>query len=370
MNTLPASRRAARIVSAILIAAGGLLWLPSAAPAHAEGTVGLSIAPAKAEGPDGRTRFSYKVDPGQTVSDRVLVSNVGTRTLKITLLSADAFNAEDGSFALRSTKDTSTDAGSWVKFDGKRTRTLTVAPGHAENVVFQVVVPANARPGDHPAGIIASATFGEGKILVERRIANRLYVRVSGDLQPLLTASNFTAAYSSGWNPFDGSVTVTAVIANTGNVALAGTVDVSVPTWFGATVGAPQQAQLDEMLPGSTRTVSYQVKGVPQVGYLIPHLLLRSAIGADAPNPGTLPVIQRDAFLLAIPWLLLVLIAAGFGVWLLLRWRRRREDAYAVEWMARTEAEALERARSGSAGEQPLAMAGDSVHTEPGEGSQ
>jgi hypothetical protein len=223
--------------------------------------------------------------------------------------------------------------------------TLRLAPHESRNVPFQVSVPADARPGDHPAGVIASATFGEGQLEVERRIATRLYARVSGTLQPVLTASSYTAAYNGGWNPFDGSVTVTATISNSGNVALSGVVDVTPRTWFGMVAGTPVQAELPELLPGSSRTVSYQVNGVGQVGYLIPHLLMRSAVGADSPNPGPLPVIERDAFLIAMPWLLLVAIVAGVGVWFLLRWRRRREELYAVEWMAQTQAEAVKKAQ-------------------------
>jgi hypothetical protein len=346
MSIRPALRRSLRIVTATLLAAGAVAWLPFATPAQAEGTVGLAIAPAKADGPDGRTRFSYKVDPGQTVNDRVLVSNVGTKTLKITLLATDAFNAEDGSYALQDTRQKASDAGSWVRFDGgKRSMTLRLAPHESRNLAFQLAVPANASPGDHPAGVIASATFGDGQLEVERRIATRLYARVSGNLQPVLTASSYSAAYNGSWNPFDGSVTVTATIANSGNVALSGIVDVTTRTWFGLAAGTPVQAELSELLPGSSRTVSYQVNGVGQVGYVMPHLLLRSAVGADSPNPGPLPVIERDAFLIAMPWLLLVAIVAGVGVWLLLRWRRRREEQYAVEWMAQTQADAAKKAQ-------------------------
>lgn len=348
---------------ALLAATGAVLAIPAPVARADNGTIGISITPASATGPDERTRFSYQVSPGQRVTDHVLVSNPGTKPLKITMLAADAYNTDDGTFALRESATKATDAASWVSFVGGDSRLrLALAPGKSRIVTFTIAVPANATPGDHPAGVIASATTGRGKLAVERRIASRLYVRVSGDLQPVLTAANFSAAYASGINPFDGSVTMSAVINNTGNVALAGTVDVEVRTWFGAVVGKADQVELAEILPGNSRTVSFQVNGVGQAGYLQPHLLLRSAVSGDARDPGKLPVIERDAFLLAVPWLLLVVAALGVGGWFFLRWRRRRDEQRARDWVAFTEAEAL-RKLAGHDGD-PRRGAGDTGGTE------
>lgn len=350
MNTSPAPFRPVRKLVAMLILAVALLSLPGTVTAQAEGTIGIAIAPAKGDAPDGRTRFNYRIDPGQQVSDQVIVTNAGSKPLKVTLLATDAFNTEDGSYALLESNKKPTDAGSWVRFKQNKTKlTLTLAPQKSKVVGFTVKVPANAQPGDHPAGIIAAATFGEGQLAVERRIASRLYVRVAGDLQPALTASSFSGAYHSGWNPLDGSVTIDAVIANSGNVALSGTVNVEARTWFGTVVGKPVQTQLEEILPGNTRTVSFELAGVPQVGYVQPQLLLRSAIAADAPDPGPLPVVQRDTFLLALPWTVLAAIVAGVGLWFFLNWRRQREDAETLEWITQTEQDAIRRAQLGEA---------------------
>jgi hypothetical protein len=326
----------------ILVAA----LISPATVAHADDTIGIAIAPAKGDAPDGRTRFNYHTDPGTAVSDSVIVTNAGTKSLKITLLATDAFNTEDGSYALLESDKEPTGAGSWVRFENDNKKlTFTLAPQKSKVVPLRVTVPTTAAPGDHAAGIIASATFGEGQLAVERRIASRLYVRVSGALQPMLTAASFAGDYHTSINPMDGSATVTAVISNTGNVALSGTIDLEARTWFGTVVGKSTSTQLSEILPGNTRTVAFEISGVPQVGYVVPHLLLRSAVTADAPNPGPLPVVQRDTFLLAIPWSLLVLIIAGVAAWFFLRLRRGREDQQAREWAEHTEAEALRRAQ-------------------------
>lgn len=332
MRTASVVRRLAALLSTALLAFGGAV--ASTAPAQADGTVGIAIAPADAHGkPDGRTRFSYKADPGQTVTDHVKVSNAGSTPLKITVFAADAYNDDKGDYALRDTKEKAKDAASWVTFDGKPRLTVTLAKGQSRVVPFTVTIPKNARPGDHPAGVLASAT-STGQVTVERRVANRMYVRVSGDLQPVLTISSISGSYHSGLNPADGSVTVSATVTNNGNVALEGVVTLSGSTWFGIGTGQTVRSDLPEILPGNTTTVSYQLKGVPQVGYAVTTMLLQSGISGDAPDPGPLPVITRDVFVLALPWLVLAVLTLGVGGWFFLRWRRRRDEQRAREWAA------------------------------------
>jgi len=172
-----------------------------------------------------------------------------------------------------------------------------------------------------------------------------MYVRVTGDLQPALTLSSFSGSFHGGLFPTNGYAEVTAVIANTGNVALSGTVTVTGSTWFGIGVGDPVEVELMEMLPGANRTVTYQLANVPQAGFVRPKMLLRSAVEGDAPDPGPLPMVEREVFVLAMPWLVIgVVVIGGGGGWLLLRSRKRRDKARTAAWIAYTEAEAVRKA--------------------------
>jgi Predicted membrane protein len=332
--------------------------------AHAEDTVGIGIAPADTKGkPDGRSRFTYQADPGQTVTDHVRVTNTGSTRIEVTLYAADAYNDEKGDFALADSTEKKSGASSWVTFDGRPKLGLTLKRGESKTVPFTVAIPADAGPGDHPAGIIASAVTG-GQVTVERRIADRLYVRVSGNLQPVLTITSFSGVYHSGLNPLDGSISVTATITNSGNVALEGTTTLSATTWFGAAVGRSSRAELPEILPGSTSTVNFDIPGVPQVGFASVRMLLQGGISGDAPDPGPLPVIQRDLLVATIPWAVVGVLMLGGLLWLVLWLRRRREDRYAREWMAHTEAEAAARAADADAQELALAVASGSLNAQ------
>ena len=340
MRLVSVARWSGSLLAVVALAVVGVV-VP-AAPARADDSFGIAVAPVDAQGhTDGRSRFSYKVAPGKVVNDQVRVTNVGTAPLKVSVYAADAYNNEKGDFALRPSGEKATGAASWTTFEGKDRYELTLAGGASKVVPFRVVVPADATPGDHVAGVIASAKTS-GQVTVDQRIADRLYVRVSGALQPILTVSNMSAAYHGGWNPLEGSVLVSATLNNTGNVALGGAITVSGTTWFGLGVGRLVREDAAEVLPGNTAPASIELTGVPAVGYLISSLLLQSSITGDAPDPGPLPVIHRDAFTLALPWLVVALIVVGVGFILLLRWRRTVNEQRAAEWDAYHQASAAD----------------------------
>lgn len=207
-------------------------------------------------------------------------------------------------------------------------------------VLFSVDVPQDAAPGDHAAGIVISVTTGEGQILVDRRVATRLYVRVPGALQPVLTVSSLATSYRSSFNPFDGKTSMTMTIRNNGNVALGANMVIGVKTWFGIATGATVRKQLDEMLPRSSRTVTVQVDGVGQWGYLDPYVDMVPTVEKDALNPGPLRQISRDAPGFVMPWWALVMLVIAAGVILFIRLRRRRDAINARAWIEFTAEEA------------------------------
>lgn len=309
-------------------------------------SVGISISPVDEQGSEtDRTRYSYQMEPGQTVEDKVRVTNVGTLPLDLTVFATDAFNDDEGNYALLETGRPPEDAGSWVTFSGSPQVELSLKPTESVVVPFTVTVPANATPGDHPAGVVAAAAPSGGDLAVERRIANRMYVRVAGAIQPSLTISSFSASHSGGWNPFDGHITTRATITNNGNVALGGRMLLEGTTWFGTGVGVGVDEQIMELLPGNTRTITVELDEVAQVGFAQLNWTLASSIEGDALRPDTaLPVVERDAFVLALPWIAVVPLMLIAGAAVFFRWRRGVDARRAAEWMAYTEAEAARKA--------------------------
>lgn len=345
----PIPRRAPRVKRSLLagVAAGvvalALLAQPALAAVRADGS------PAGADGISGgpnddRTHLSYQMAPGQRLDDVYVVRNTGTTQQDVTLFATDAFNTDDGQYALLDTKAKPTAVGTWVLFNGAdAAEHLSLAPGESKSVPFTVTTPPNAGPGDHAGGIVVSSEKGSGRILVDRRVATRLYVRVPGKLQPQLTVSSMHAVYNPTLNPFSGSTTVSFTVTNNGNVALSGHLIAGADAVFGIPVGQVRR-DVPEMLPGSTRSITVDVPGVPQVGYLNAHVELQPYVEKDALNPGPLHSVSRATPIAAIPWWLLAVLLLVGGFLVFRRYRRRTDATRAAAWIEYTEAEAKRKA--------------------------
>ena len=336
--------RIARRIGVVTLLAAVLagVALPSPAMAVPTDTNGIGGAPASDSKQDGRSRFSYELAPGQTVQDQYLVDQ------QVTVFATDAYNTAAGEFALLDTAQKPKDAGSWVTFANGETKVaMSLHPDESRILDFTVTIPADARPGDHAGGIVISAPAAQGQVLVDRRVAPRLYVRGAGNLQPALTITSISSSYGYTWNPITGSTTITATVTNSGNIALSGNVAAGVNTYFGIPAAASVGGQLAEMLPGSTRTLSYRVPGIAQVGYLDTYVTLQPIAASDSSSPGALRIVTRNAAAFAMPWWLVAILVLGALLWLVF-WIRRRVDARrAAAWVAYTEAEARRKAAEG-----------------------
>lgn len=365
-QTLPL--RPVRAVAALLAVLTAALL--GAAPAFADDVDSISAGPG-----DDRTRLSYQLQPGQRIEDEYVVRNTGSTAQSVTLFGTDAFNTEEGQFALLDTAKKPTAVGTWVLFDGSQpTETFPLDPGQQRTVPFTLVVPADASPGDHAGGIVVSSQKGDGQILVDRRVATRLYVRVPGDLQPALTIANVSAAYQAQWNPFTGSTAVTFTVRNSGNVALGASMLVGAKALFGIPAGTAVRQNLPELLPGSTRTLTVVVPETAQVGYLNPYVQLQPTVEKDALNPGPLALVSRDTVIAAVPWWILILAVLVAGFFLFRRWRRRSDGKRAEAWIAYTEEEARRKAREEQEAAEPVsasaAPSGAATTAAPGESAR
>src|SRR5262249_34567456 len=152
------------------------------------------------------------------------------RPVTFQVYATDAFVTSTGDLGLLPAAQKPTDIGSWVSV---LHHTIKV-PAHARvNEPFTLTIPANATPGDHTGGMIASV-LKEGQVKVDQRIAVPIYLRLDGKLQPTLSIESTSTSYHGTVNPFSGGGTdVSYTVHNTGNVRLTGTQTVSVSGLFG-----------------------------------------------------------------------------------------------------------------------------------------
>lgn len=311
---------------------------PGKPPAVPPGDISWSVAPATAQGTDGRTHFSYTgIKPGLVLHDHVGISNFSTEPVTFHVYPEDGVTTSDGSIGLASSQQKAVDLGAWVHL----AQNVVTVPGRARlNMPFTVTVPANASPGDHVAGIIASVTQAAqaGKVTREDRVGVAMYVRVTGPLHPTFGIESVSfSGYHGTANPLGGgTATVSYTVHNTGNVRLGGNQTVTVTGPFGIAVATVHPRGLYELLPGGSVRVTARVSGIVPLGPMGVHVTVDPTVVPGSPALGV-PITPATytAGMWATPWtqllVLLVLIAIG---WVLVRWlrtrRRHQSDALAA----------------------------------------
>ena len=324
------------------------------------------VQPSTSKGPDGRDGYDLTVDPGTTVTDWVAITNHSDRAATFRVYAADATtDYETGAFTLIGAERASSGLGAWISVDGRESscpatgdqkesdcaanlgRRVRIPAGGRADLPVRMTIPADATPGDHAAGIVASFESTSGSVdgtgvQREDRVGTRVYLRVKGDLQPSVEARGATVSFAGGWNPFGGGTGGIGVeLANTGNAR----VDV-VPTLrltgpFGLRLGEQTLEPVQDLVPGGIAHRTAAFGGVP------PLLLLWGDVEATVAAPGqpSVAAARGSAVGWAVPWSLLGLLVLVVGAaWGGLRWRRRRRAAVAADLAAYTQAQ-IERDR-------------------------
>lgn len=272
-----------------------------------------SVAPSGPQGPNGRTALDYKLDPGATVTDHIAVTNHSRRPLTLRLYASDAFTTAGGGFDLLAAGAAPRDAGRWVTL---ARATVTLAKSSRAIIPITLTVPANATPGDHAAGVVASLTDAgtDGRVTVDHRVGTRLYLRITGALRPALALDDVQLKIGSSWNPLRfPHLTATFKINNIGNVRVSTRPSAHAHGPFGVGGSQATGPALPEILPGGSVRTSIRLDSIPP--------LLRSQVVLAAGET------ESRHTLWLVPWSQLALLAAVATVvitWVLTRRRRRR----------------------------------------------
>jgi hypothetical protein len=293
----------------------------AAAPAHAADNGSWSVYPA-ASRIAARPYFYLSADPGQTIDDKVVVSNRTGRPLTFRLYAADAYNtARDGGFAVRTVAEKQRGVGAWAR----PAKTRVTVPAHGRvTVPFTLSVPEGAEPGDHPGALVAldeRIDKGDGAVAlgVQRAVAARVYLRVGGPTVPAIAVEDVRVSHHQPLVPGlgDSGATISYTLRNTGNVTLNPKVELRATGLFGRTLLARDLVKTPgELLPGQRVRLSEPWRGAPQLDWGDVKLTASAKDTRESASAG----------FFALPWLVAVVLGAGaaVGVVLFVRTRRTR----------------------------------------------
>ncbi|MBC7519185.1 MAG: hypothetical protein H7248_09985 [Microbacteriaceae bacterium] len=306
-----------------------------------------SVQASNANGPDGRESLAYSVGSGTEIKDYISVSNGGKSAQTFQLYATDAINEIDGgAFSLLPLSTKPTDAGSWIKI---AQTAVTLQPGLQARIPFTMLVPSDATPGDHTAGIVASVSRAStGKsgqaITLEQRVGVRLYLHVAGQSVAKISTAGLVAGFSPAWNPFAGGETsLDFSLSNSGNsrVDVKQTVIIHGP--FGITVATFNAPTVHNLLPGQSVHEHLTRSDIPALLLLFSQVTstpiaptdrvaeskLRSADGSLV-APAAAPkftAVSGETMTGAISWTLLaLLVLLAIGLWILARYRAYTRD--------------------------------------------
>ncbi|MGC0419137.1 WxL protein peptidoglycan domain-containing protein [Embleya sp. AB8] len=316
--------RSLATVFAVLATLFASLTLVAPAPASAAGNGEWSVDPYVPEGTSQNARryFFLEGAAGTTVPDVVTLHNTSPTPLTMKLFGADAYNTpRDGGFALRTVTDKQKDVGTWIQV-APENQTLILQPGEKRNVPFNIVIPPNATPGDHPGAVVALNTAIEGtqqqgqiKVNIQRQIGARVYLRVQGDALPAMDIQKVDVKRDAGFHEFFGSSTarITYRIINRGNVILRPKFDLKAEGLFGRKLMSKAD-EGTEILPGSTVEKVVEWQDAPRLD----HVTIKvDGVVADQNLKDS-----ASASYTAVPWPSLLTLAAilliagvGWGVW-------------------------------------------------------
>lgn len=275
-------------------AASALDDLPRPLPAAstADGPVTWSVEPTPtSEG--GRRFFDYAVDPGTQVQDSFLITNAGDTEAEFTIYATDAFNdPATGNFSLLAQDTAPTDLGAWIT---PANDTLTIGPGLQATVPFNLLIPSDATPGDHSAGIVASvlteATQDGSTVLLEQRVGVRMYLTVSGEPTASVEVEDLTSSFTPSLNPFGlGELVVDYEVRNTGNKRVDVNQTLRATGIFGIQVGEATPAAISNLLPRQTVRVQVRLSGVAALLFALSEVTLEpGAVGSAKPADGSTP---------------------------------------------------------------------------------
>lgn len=230
----------------------------------------FGIRPTRAyeDRPESFSYFSHILEPGSVLDDEALVLNDGDEPVSLVLYAADGHTAQNGgtSFTAQGEYSSGGSRGvsDWITLT---TNAVSLDGGEELTVPFTIIVPEDATPGHHVAGLVVEAPPGssapgsgeEGEaqfeVLVIHRVGVAVVIDVPGPRAPGLEIDGARLIQQD-----EQGATFALDLHNTGNILLQPLGFIDIRTVDGEELSS-LSIQLDTILPGdeATYNISYPI---------------------------------------------------------------------------------------------------------------
>jgi hypothetical protein len=195
--------------------------------------------------------FEITINPGESISDVVKVSNLGDYPIQVKMEAEDFTSAgESGEVVVKEELNTTYSLAKWIIVTPE---TIVLEPHSQTLVSFAISIPSDGEPGGHYGTILASITGGGalGGASVVQKVGSLLLVQVAGETKELLWVKEFKAPYFSEYGP----IQLTTRLENQGTVHIKPRGFISITNLFGKEA-ANLPFDQKNILPQSIRTIN------------------------------------------------------------------------------------------------------------------
>lgn len=231
-----------RVLPIFIVAMLAMTMLMGIEPAHGQsGSFGIQPA----SGDPKQPYFTFEAKPGDLISDAIIAKGAPGASLSLQLYAADGITASGGGTAFTAKGTVRSGDSSWLTLS---TTDLALSGDAEVRIPFTVKVPADAKPGDHVAGIVAEAppksgSAGGVQTSIVERVGVAVVVHVAGDAVRKLTLGDFCLNQATGSNYFE------IAARNAGTLLIRGTATFELRTVPGEHVFA-RTLEVGAILPG------------------------------------------------------------------------------------------------------------------------
>ncbi len=140
----------------------------------------VSIGPITKDDSGFVSSFVYKMEAGQSISDKALVYNLDTADTSVNVGSKDALFNDEGVFTLKQGKESSM-FNEWIKFEAT---TLALPAQTNLELPFTVTLPDDLEDGEYAGGLTISQIQDESAgVNVESQVASKVFILVGSDFR-------------------------------------------------------------------------------------------------------------------------------------------------------------------------------------------